>query len=241
MLGFCSPQFAGGFYGDMAETGVVMKKALIVQGGWQGHEPKQVSHILAAALKKQDFKVDISDTLDAFCDLRKLRKFDLLIPEWTMGEISKDQLKGLTTAVSEGAGLAGLHGGMGDSFRQSTQYQFMVGGQWVAHPGGAGVTYEVNVIDQKHPITRGMRAFLVTSEQYYMHVDPGNHVLATTCFGDVIMPVAWTKSWGKGRVFYSSLGHVAETAGQAEVLELMTRGMCWAARSSYKKGKRSAK
>ncbi|HRU05126.1 MAG TPA: ThuA domain-containing protein, partial [Candidatus Brocadiia bacterium] len=163
-----------------------MKKALIVQGGWQGHEPKPVAEILAAALAKRGIQAEIADTLDAFADLAKLKIYDLLVPHWTMGEIKNEQAKPLMQAVQEGVGLAGIHGGMGDAFRQCTAFQHMVGGQFVAHPGGAGVTYEVSIVDQEHPITRGLKAFSVTSEQYYMHVDPGNHVLAVTCFGRVV-------------------------------------------------------
>jgi type 1 glutamine amidotransferase len=208
-----------------------MRRALIVQGGWEGHEPRQVSDILANSLRENEFRVEIADTLDAFRDLKKLQKLDLIIPQWTMGQIAGEQLKPMQTAVAGGVGIAGLHGGMGDAFRQATSYQFMVGGQFVAHPGGGNTTYEVCIVDQKHPISRGMKSFFVTSEQYYMHVDPGNHVLAVTCFGDVVMPVAWTRTWGKGRVFYSSLGHSAAVTSQPEVLDLMTRGMLWAARA----------
>lgn len=206
------------------------KKALIVQGGWTGHEPQETSEVIAASLRKHGLQVEIADKLDVYVQKGKMASADLIVPNWTMGQIEKEQCAGLLERVKEGAGVAGFHGGMGDSFRQSTAYQHMVGGQWVSHPGGAGVTYEVNALDQKHPVTRGMRAFLVTSEQYYMHVDPANHVLATTSFGDVVMPVAWVREWGKGRVFYCSLGHVADTVAQPEVLELITRGMLWAAR-----------
>jgi uncharacterized protein len=214
------------------------KRALIVQGGWQGHTPKESSDIIAASLKQHGFRVEISDTLDSFANARKMKGLDLVIPMWTMGEIGKEPLAGLLGAVESGVGIAGIHGGMGDAFRQATNYQFMVGGQWVAHPGGAGVTYEVNIIDQKHAITKGLKAFSVTSEQYYLHVDPGNHTLATTSFGDVVMPVAWTKMWGKGRVFYCSLGHVDETVAQPEVIELLTRGMLWAAKAPVRKAKK---
>ncbi|MHC4715112.1 MAG: ThuA domain-containing protein, partial [Planctomycetota bacterium] len=110
-----------------------------------------------------------------------------------MGTIEKEQLKGVLEAVKSGIGIAGLHGGMGDSFRQEVEWQWMVGGQWVAHPGGADVTYDVNIIDVDHEITRGVEDFTTTSEQYLMHVDPGNHVLAITHFGHVAMPVSWTK------------------------------------------------
>ncbi len=205
-----------------------MKSALIVQGGWEGHEPEEVSRILGNVLEENGFEVEISDTLDSYRDLDKLKKLDLIVPCWTMGSIEQDQLKPLLEAVSCGTGIAGLHGGMCDSFHQETEYQYMTGGQFVAHPGGI-VTYTVHIVDPEHPLTRGIKDFTVTSEQYYMHVDPANFVLTTTNFGDVVMPVSWIKMWGKGRVFYSSLGHNAEDVRQVEVQELMKRGMLWAA------------
>ena len=114
-----------------------MKSALIVQGGWQGHEPAQVAEILAAALRDEQFEVTISDTLDALADAERLAGLDLIIPVWTMGTIEQHQLQPLLEAVrEEGVGIGGVHGGMGDAFRTATEYQFMVGGQWVAHPGG---------------------------------------------------------------------------------------------------------
>ena len=207
-----------------------MKKALVVQGGWQGHEPKQVADILAKALCERGFEVEVADTLDALRDVEKLKALDLIVPEWTMGTIEKEQLQPLLEAVQSGVGIAGLHGGMGDSFRYETEYQYMVGGQWVAHPGGDGVEYEVHIEDVPSPITEGLHDFKVSSEHYYMHVDPGNTVLATTRFGDVVMPVTWTKMYGKGRVFYCSLGHVARVFDQdPQILTMMARGMVWAA------------
>jgi len=207
-----------------------MKQALIVWGGWDGHEPKQVTDILAGALREQGFNVTVRGTLDAFAEL-PLEEFDLLVPEWTMGSITREQLQPMLAAVQGGVGIAGVHGGMGDSFRQETEYQFMVGGQWVAHPGGDGVEYMVRIVDHDHVITKGLHDFGVSSEQYYMHVDPANHVLAVTDFGGVAVPVAWTKTYGKGRVFYCSLGHVAQVFEQdPQILEMVTRGMVWAVR-----------
>ncbi len=206
-----------------------MKRALIVRGGWAGHEPMQVSEILGNALKKHGFEVEYSETLDVFKDPAKMKDLDLIVPIWTMGTIQKDQLAGLLEAVKSGTGIAGVHGGMGDAFRTETEYQYMVGGQWVAHPGGDGVTYQVHIEPVPSPITEGLKDFTVTSEHYYMHVDPGNRVLATTRFGDVVMPVTWTKKYGKGRVFYCSLGHVAKVFDIPEALTMVTRGMLWTA------------
>ncbi len=214
-----------------------MKKALIVQGGWDGHEPVQVSEIFARVLKEEGFDVTVSDTLDAFLDAEKLKSLNLIVPVWTMGKITGEQCTPVLEAVASGVGICGCHGGMCDSFRENTDWQFMTGGQWVSHPGNDGVTYRVNITNSSSPITEGIGDFDVTSEQYYLHVDPAVEVLATTDFPvakgyhvlnkKVAMPVAWTKRWGHGRVFYSSLGHVANVFDVKEALLLMRRGFNW--------------
>lgn len=208
-----------------------MRQALIVQGGWDGHQPQEVAEILAALLRNEEFSVEISDTLDRLCDEEKLCTLDLIVPVWTMGQISPEQLNPLLHAVQSGVGIAGCHGGLGDSFRNEPEFQYMVGGQWVAHPGNDGVRYQVQIVDRNHPLTAGMNDFAVCSEQYYMHVDPAIDVLATTTFRDSIhMPVAWTKTYGAGRVYYCSLGHQANIVAMPEVSMLMQRGMAWAAK-----------
>jgi len=208
-----------------------MKKALIVWGGWSGHEPEQVAEILGGVLKEENYEVEISDTLDSYKDVEKMTKIDLIVPIWTMGTIEKEQLHPLLNAVKEGGtGLAGCHGGMSDSFRNEVEYQYMVGGQWVAHPGNDGVTYDVNFVDENNPLTQGIEDFEVVSEKYYMHVDPAIKIHATTNFGDVKMPVVWTTAYGKGKVYHTTLGHVANIVQMPQVLELMRRGMLWATR-----------
>ena len=214
-----------------------MKSALFVWGGWSGHEPKQCVDVLAPLLEKEGYQVEVSDTLDVYLDESKMKSLGLIVPVWTMGTITREQEKGLLNAVRSGAGIAGWHGGMGDSFRNNTEFQFMVGGQFVAHPGGI-IDYGVNIIDHEDPITQGINDFRVRSEQYYMHVDPSNHVLATTVpprehtpwIEHCVMPVAWRRTWGKGRVFYCSLGHVARDFEVPEALEIVRRGMIWASR-----------
>jgi len=216
-----------------------MKHALIVQGGWDGHEPVLVSEVFASLLRSRGFSVEVSATLDSFLDAERLASLDLIVPCWTMGKISPEQLNPVLAAVAGGVGLAGCHGGMCDSFRESCDWQFMTGGQWVAHPGNDGVAYTVRVIAGSSPIVEGIDDFEVKSEQYYMHVDPAVRVLATTDFptvagphspnGRVSMPVAWTKAWGSGRVFYCSLGHHADVFDLAPARRLMDRGLAWAA------------
>jgi len=214
-----------------------MKKALMVWGGWDGHEPKQCVDIFAPILREKGFDVEVSDTLDSYLNREKMLGLSLVVPMWTMGTITKEQEAGLLEAVKSGVGIAGWHGGMADSFRNNTEYQWMVGGQWVAHPGNV-IDYEVNIINHDDPITAGLKDFKMHSEQYYMHVDPSNEVLATTTFnGEIapwiagtVMPVVWKRMYGKGRVSYCSLGHVAKDFDVPEAKEMVVRGMMWAAR-----------
>jgi type 1 glutamine amidotransferase len=214
-----------------------MKSALIVWGGWDGHEPKQCVDIFAPYLREQGYQVEIADTLDAYLDTEKVRALNLIVPVWTMGTIGREQEQALLDAVASGVGVAGWHGGMGDSFRNNTEYQFMVGGQWVAHPGGV-IDYEVNITKPDDPVVAGLSDFAMHSEQYYMHVDPSNEVLATTTFGGehaswiegTVMPVVWKRMWGKGRVFYTSLGHVASDFDVPGARTIVERGMLWASR-----------
>lgn len=215
------------------------KKALIVWGGWDGHQPREVADIFRRQLEGENFAVEVSDTLDAFADGEKLKALDLIVPAWTMGRIEQQFVDNVSMAVQSGVGLAGCHGGMCDAFRENTDWQFMTGGQWIAHPGNDGTTYTVNVKNSTSPLVEGIADFTVTTEQYYLHVDPAVEVLATTRFPlvpgphslnkSVDMPVVWTKRWGLGRVYYNALGHQADIMEIPVVQELMRRGFNWCA------------
>jgi uncharacterized protein len=226
--------------GIVDENSLKGKKVLYVYGGWDGHEPTQSVEVFVPWLKSEGADVVVSDTLDSYLDEELMNSLDLVIQIWTMGQISKEQEKGLLTAVKSGVGLAGWHGGTGDSFRNNTEFQFMVGGQWVAHPGGV-IDYSVQITNKKDPITQGLKDFKMHSEQYYMHVDPNVKVLATTTFSDEnaswiggsVIPVVWKKYYGDGRIFYSSLGHVMKDFEVPEAFEIMKRGIRWAAESKY--------
>ncbi len=219
------------------------RKALIVWGGWDGHEPDKVADLFAEILRAENFEVEVSNSLDSFADEEKVLAQNLLVPVYTMSTISNEQFAPVQKAVAElGIGIAGCHGGMCDAFRNHTEWQFMTGSQWVAHPGNDGVTYTVNInTANPHPITEGLSDFEVVSEQYYLHVDPGVNVLATTQFplagvggphvdNPCAMPQVYTKRYGAGRVFYNALGH-HRVVLEAEVpRELMRRGFLWAAK-----------
>jgi len=215
-----------------------MKQALIFYGGWDGHQPGECASFFGQRLMERGFSVQLRDSLACLDDRAALGEFDLIMPLWTMGAITADQERNLTGAVREGAGLGGFHGGMGDAFRGALEYQWMVGGQFVSHPDNIK-DYTVRIARTDDPIVAGLADFDVRSEQYYMLVDPMNVVLATTVFRSTsapwidgaVVPVAWRKHHGAGRVFYSALGHqVAEFTAVPEQLQLTIRGLCWAAR-----------
>ncbi|MDR3142889.1 MAG: ThuA domain-containing protein [Tannerellaceae bacterium] len=216
------------------------KKVLFVYGGWEGHEPELCRDIFVPWMESEGAEVYVYDNLACYTDVTLMGKVDLIVQTFTQGNITGEQEQGLLAAIKRGAGLAGWHGGLGDSFRSNVEFQYMVGGQWVAHPGGVK-DYDVKVTDQKDPVTKGLKDFHMKSEQYYMHVDPNVKVLATTLYTGnpdpwiqgAVIPVAWKKTYGKGRVFYSSLGHVAKDFNVPEALEIMKRGIRWASVSLY--------
>ena len=229
------------------------KSALLVWGGWPGHSPKECAELFGPWLDQQGYNVTISDNLDSYLNVDYLKSMDLIVPIWTQGDLPRQHTTNLLEAINSGVGIAGWHGCMGDSFRTNVEYQFMVGGQWVAHPGNVtenddGVVYDpfirykVEISPKKDLITDGLSDFYMETEQYYMHVDPSNEVLATTTFNgeqelsskfpykcywikDCVMPVVWKRRWGNGKVFLSSLGHKLEDIQVPEARAITQRGL----------------
>ncbi|MBN2635558.1 MAG: ThuA domain-containing protein [Prolixibacteraceae bacterium] len=216
------------------------KKVLMVWGGWNGHSPKEITEKVKAYLEKEGAIVTVSDSLGVYTNREIMDNTDLIFQSVTMAKISGREERALLNAVKNGVGFAGVHGGIGDSFRENTEYQFMVGGQWVAHPGNI-MDYTVEVTNNDDPVTKGISSFKVKSEKYYMHVDPNVKVLATITFtgehadwiDGAVIPAVWKKTYGKGRVFYFSVGHSTADFEVPEAMEILTRGLKWASGSKY--------
>ena len=227
------------------------KKVVYVWGGWKNHHPEKTVDLFVPWLRSEGAIVEVFNTLEVYADAAVMEQADLIIQQWTMGEMTKNESKGLQKAILNGTGMAGWHGGTGDSFRGNLNYQYMIGGQFVSHPGGKS-EFTVKIIDRKDPITKGLKDFCVkNTEQYYMLMDPNVKVLATSKFTKAsylkkgskksenvvtgsVVPVVWKKNFGKGRIFYNSLGHNIEDFDVPVLMEIHKRGIRWAAESKYK-------
>lgn len=251
-----------------------MKKALIVYGGWDGHEPEPISRLFQEMLEQEGYEVERSDTLDAYLDNAKLRSLDLIVPHWTMGDLTLEQMESVLDAIASGVGVAGVHAGLADAFHDRPDWQNMAGSQFISHPGGQHLRYTVNITSNSSVITEGIEDFTVESELYYIQVDPAIDVLATInypvgegpfeatdymklgegqIFGEwffdgkdkkdefntknphlgnkpVLMPAVYTKMWGRGRVFYCSVGHDEKLLRTEPLNTLVKRGMLWASK-----------
>ncbi|WP_061961771.1 ThuA domain-containing protein [Demequina flava] len=224
---------------------------LIVRGGWPGHDPVASTEKFIPVLENLGFSLDIEDTPEVYADASAMARYDLIVQSVTMGSATVDEVAGLRAAVAAGAGLTGWHGGLIDSYRNSAEYLHLTGAQFAAHPP-AGVdrgrtdvepyrSYTVTPTAEgaQHPITSGMEAFDITTEHYWVLTDPHNRVLLTSVLSPdaedewdepVTMPVAWTRQWGKGRIFATTLGHTLDVLDRPDVHGLIERGLDWAAR-----------
>lgn len=219
-----------------------MAKVLLIYGGWLGHQPAETSAFFKQLLERDGHQVKRTDSLAVLDDEAYLRTFDLIVMHWTRGELSAVRFTNMANAVAAGTGLAGVHGGLLSAFQDNKKWLFMTGGCFVAHPGGQSTQYTVHITDPAHPATAGLADFSLTSEQYYVLTDPAIHVLATTEFAAVDhpnaanpLPVAWTKQWGQGRIFYHSLGHDLATCERPEIARFTRQGFEWAMRRPDKR------
>jgi uncharacterized protein len=201
-------------------------KTLLLVGG-EIHNFKGIGDVVEGFLKKTE-KFDITrvdNDLDAL-KADRIAPFDLVVFYWTVGTIKEEQRQGLLNHIASGKGFATFHSGA-DSFRDDPIYRAFVGGYFITHP--AYRQFQVSVVDDENPITKGLGDFMVTDEQYIVEYDCRITVLANGLWKGKVMPSVWTKPWGKGRLFYTGLGHDPKACEQAVFQKLLTRGALWAA------------
>lgn len=219
-----------------------MSKALIIYGGWIGHDPLNTALYMKQLLKQEKYQVVLSDSLLVLDDLEYLKEYDLIIMHWTRGILDKDKYENIQQVVSEGVGLAGIHGGLISAFQNNKKWLWLTGGCFVSHPGGINQEYVVNITDKKHPVSSQISDFKVKTEQYYVIVDQAIQVLATSDFESsnqqssknqlIKIPIAWIRNWGKGKVFYQSIGHDLTTLKIESVSKLTIEGFKFVTRKN---------
>lgn len=213
-----------------------MKMALVVWGGLELHEPERGAHIVREILEGEGFAVTVSNDYTVLGGA-DVGSYDLIVPQVTGGELDRENTIRLCAAIEAGTGLAAFHHGLATSFQGNARIRFLGGCTFATHPGDI-ITYRVDPKLTDDPIMAGIGSFEHTSEQYYMHVDPTVQVLATTTFsGDhaywkkgAEMPVVYKSAYGRGRVFYTALGHVPAELAKPEIRTILHRGLLWAAR-----------
>ncbi|MFF5075683.1 ThuA domain-containing protein [Actinoplanes sp. NPDC000266] len=229
-------------------------RALVVRGGWEGHQPVAATELFLPFLASSGFEVRVSDSTAVYSDRSVMAGADLIVQCVTMSSIEPDEVAGLRAAVAAGTGFTGWHGGIADSFRASSDYLQLVGGQFATHPGkepGARRgdetdnflphRIELTQLGREHPITAGLDDFELTTEQYWVLHDDLNDVLATTTHPvrpwhpwrrPIVSPAVWTRQWGDGRVVVSTPGHSVGVLQDPNVRTIVERGMLWAARTA---------
>lgn len=228
------------------------RTALIVRGGWDGHQPVDTTDSVIPHLERHGFAVVVSDTTSSYADSELMAGVDLVVQCETMTTIERAEIAGLRAAVAAGTGLAGWHGGIADSYRNSADYLQLVGGQFVHHPGKEPslrtgeqsdnylpYAVEITPLGRTHPITAGLDDFALVTEQYWVLTDDYDDVLATTTLParsfdpwhrPVTCPAIWTRRWGAGKVFVCTAGHRVEVLDDPNVRTVVERGMLWASR-----------
>ena len=228
------------------------RRALVVRGGWDGHQPVETTDVFIPFLEANGFQVRVEESPAVYADADAMAATDLIVQNNTMNTIEREQFEGLRAAVEAGTGFAGWHGGIADSYRNNADYLQMVGGQFASHPGKHPdertgeqsdnyVPYTVNMTlaGADHPITQGIGDFDLVTEQYWVLHDDYNDVLATTTQAvrpwdpwnrPITSPAIWTRQWGRGRIFVSTPGHRVEIVTQPAVRTIIERGLLWAAR-----------
>lgn len=159
-----------------------------------------------------------------------LANYDVVVSNYRGPRWNPVAEKALEEFVRQGRGFAAVHGA-------AYPFGLREGHSWTDDPRaghGQRRVYEVKWTDREHPVARGLAPSFLTSDEWpnEFKLAPGLRVLAAALAGGRDEPLLWTLLYGKGRVFYTALGHDLDAMGSPGFLSSFARGVEWAATSA---------
>jgi len=190
------------------------------------HDPESMFPLLASKLARRGIQLTYVRTADEAFDPVRLRYYDALMIYGDQGTLTPAQEKVLTDFVEGGKGLLAIHSASGE-FTNSEKYISMIGGQLLR--AGAGGDFTAEIVSADHPVMKGLKPF-ATWDETFVHTKQNTTdrtVLMERVDGTEREPYTWVRTQGRGRVFYTALGHDTRTWGQVEFADLLANGVIW--------------
>ncbi len=216
------------------------ERALVLWGGYPGHQPEEAVERFVPFLKNGGFDVVVANDLAAYADARLMSGLSLILQNWTKGDLTPDQFQGLSDAVRSGAGLVGWHGGLCDAFRHMPEYQFMTGGSGSLTRAEARLATP-SILRQAPPRIRSWpdwahstsfpssTTWQSTRRSRYSRQPRSAGGAEAPWINEAVIPAVWRRRWDHGRVFYMSWGHQASDFDVEPARVIAERGLLWAA------------
>jgi uncharacterized protein len=220
-------------------------KVLILSGGEREHHGYRDQALYLASALEDTRRYQVTICEDAsILETPAMKKYDLLIvnadrrqPEH---KFTLEQQKALLEYVKEGHGYVSIHGADNAPPDWIPEWKQMLGGIYshVGLPDGKAILgkYTIKIADKSSPVTAGLDDFELNDELYSnMQMLPEVKPLATIEYKGTTWPVAWTWTYGKGKVFHTSLGHKGFRPGQYDpltnpnLMKLIIQGVDFAA------------
>jgi hypothetical protein len=211
---------------NAAEPRATGTLSVLFLGDCGPHAPAERAAQLVPALASRDIDVTYTERVDDL-NPQNLKRYDAVIVYANIDAIRPEPLKALLDYVEGGGGFVPIHCAS-FCFRNAPQYVALVGAQFQRHGTG---TFDTKVVDPEHPIMKGLEPFRTWDETYVhtMHNPRDRAVLQVRAEGDHEEPWTWVRTQGKGRVFYTAYGHDNRTWGHPGFVDLVERGVRWAA------------
>lgn len=188
------------------------------------HPSEQYAPKLAAALFKKGINISYTNNPEDLNE-KNLAKYDGLLIYANHDSIEPAQERALLDFVAGGKGFIPVHCAS-FCFQNSPGYISLVSGQFKSHETG---TFTAEIVNPEHPAMQGVKEFETWDETYVHHkLNADNQVLMERVDSSHREPWTWTRTYGKGRVFYTAYGHDGRTWDNPGFQALLGQGIKWA-------------